>query len=262
MSTTSVTSSTTATPTPNSGKRGLAYNDAALTQPFSLSGQDSRVSWGWNWYSAPGDAFNPALKFVPQLWSDAWSLTSIWEANIADAQAHHGADSLLAFNEPDNCGGQACMVVPQAVYAYQTWLQPHAGRFRLGAPAVTNAATPGAGLDWLTAFLGNCTGCTVDFLPLHVKNADARQPEQLQAFVQQAHARFPDKPLWLTEYAVAAGTAPADALAWMREVVPWLDAQSYVQRHAYFMDAPGDAYLINANRSGLNDLGKYYNSGN
>ena len=68
------------------------------------------------------------------------------------------------------------------------------------------------------------------------------------------------KPIWLTEYGTDGGSE-AQVLAWLQAVVPWLDAQGFVARHAYFMDAPGATFLINANGTGLSDLGKYFNSG-
>ena len=250
---------------PNSGKRGLAYNDASLTQPFSLSGQSSQVSWAYNWGSSPyypatsGTTFNPALHFIPILWSDASDLTAIWQANVAQARASLRADALLAFNEPDGCdGGQSCMSVSKAVGAYKQWMQPYAGSIALGAPAVSNAQGPGLGLDWLSQFMGNCTGCTVDFVPIHFYG-DVLDPGQLTSYVTQAYRMF-GKPIWVTEYGTTSGT-PEQVMSWLKQVVPWLEAQAWVVRHAYFWDAPGATWLINANWSGMSDLGRYYNSG-
>lgn len=91
---------------PSVRKRGLAYNDASLTHFFN----GFKVSWAYNWYSAPVDstshpsaALNLSQTFVPMLWSDTSDLTSVWAAN-AQAALDAGADHLLAFNEPDQCG--------------------------------------------------------------------------------------------------------------------------------------------------------------
>lgn len=62
------------------------------------------------------------------------------------------------------------MNVSTAVSAYQEWIQPFAGQALLGAPAVTNSGgTPAdpMGLLYLEYFIGNCTGCTIDFINLH-----------------------------------------------------------------------------------------------
>ena len=195
------------------------------------------------------------------LWSDADVLTSIWIDNVAYSRANLRSDALLAFNEPDGCqGGQACMNVSHAVTAYQKWVQPYAGSISLGAPAVSNDLTPGAGLDWLQQFMSACTGCTVDFIPIHFYGS-VLDPNQMITYVNQAHSMFPGVPMWVTEYGTTSGT-PDQILAWLEVVVPWLDSQSWIVRHAYFMDAPGDSFLINANGTGMSDLGKYYNSDN
>ncbi|KAL9628468.1 MAG: hypothetical protein Q9164_007265, partial [Protoblastenia rupestris] len=95
--------------TQNSGKRGLAYNDPSLTQPFSLSNHSSKVSWTYNWYSFPytlgqnQTGYNPAFSFVPMLWSTASDLTSVWTSNVNLAIQKYNANAVLAFNEPDIC---------------------------------------------------------------------------------------------------------------------------------------------------------------
>ena len=45
-------------------------------------------------------------------------------------------------------------------------MQPFAGGAKLGAPAVTNGGSP-MGLTYLEYFIGNCTGYTIDFIPIH-----------------------------------------------------------------------------------------------
>ncbi|SLM36435.1 Uncharacterised protein family, glycosyl hydrolase catalytic domain [Lasallia pustulata] len=122
---TSSTSSSASIPIPKTapGKRGLAYNDPRLTQPFS--GPDSPVSWAYNWFSMPysngqpSTGFNPALEFVPILWSNAPGATSVWAANVKSCISKYGTAAVLAFNEPDQCGnGGSCIQVPDAVSAY------------------------------------------------------------------------------------------------------------------------------------------------
>lgn len=54
------------------------------------------------------------------------------------------------------------------VYAAKLWMtsiQPmKATGVRLGGPAVTASDN---GQQWLQAFFAACSGCTIDFLPLH-----------------------------------------------------------------------------------------------
>lgn len=104
------------------------------------------------------------------LWSAASDLTNIWSSNVQHAITTYGSDAVLAFNEPDLCCwscGNSCMNVSAAVSAYKQYIQPLAGKVKLGAPAVTNAVGDGVGISYLEYFMGNCTGCQVDFVPLH-----------------------------------------------------------------------------------------------
>jgi len=172
-----------------------------------------------------------------------------------------GADALLSFNEPDACyGGSSCMAVNDSVAAYMGYMQPFAGKARLGAPAVTNV-----GLEWLDDFLGNCSGkCRIDFVPIHwYSNVYAFS--YLQYVVETAYnltkVYYPGGlPIWVTELGILDGTGGTEAQveSFMQQAVSWLDAVPYVERYAWFYDGPN--FLINANGSGLSAQGRIYNS--
>ncbi|RMY54555.1 hypothetical protein D0865_04648 [Hortaea werneckii] len=222
-------------PEVNDGKRGLCFTNDNYTQPWSLSGQNSQVSWGYNWfssrYSDPSVAcqYNPAIEFVPLLYSGASTLTSIWADNVR-REIDLGATAVLGFNEPDACfaGASACMSVSEAVDVWKESIEPFAGTVRLGSPGVTNA---GYGFEWLDQFIGNCTDCTIDFIAIHWY-ANMYAFGYLQDYVQQAYERY-GKPIWLTEfgYDFSEGTpTEAQAQGFLRQAVTWLDAQEYVER--------------------------------
>ncbi|KAF2480507.1 glycosyl hydrolase catalytic core-domain-containing protein [Neohortaea acidophila] len=270
---TTTTSSTTSktktsalpTPTKSSGKRGLSFNDPYLTNFFSLQGQNSQVTWSYNWASDPyygqypdNNTFNPVIAYSPMLWSNAQSLTSIWSGNVQNAIQEYGSNSVLGFNEPDECCcGSSCMNVSVAVSAWQQYIQPLAGTVQLGAPAVTNAVGPGVGVNWLSEFMGNCTGCSFDFIPLHWYG-DVSSPSSFTQYVQSFHQQF-NKPLWITEFGTNGGS-DAQIISFLENVMPWLDSQTYVVNYAYFGDfAAGSPYLLNQNDT-LTDIGVVYNS--
>ncbi|KAI6808937.1 hypothetical protein KC340_g18269, partial [Hortaea werneckii] len=222
-------------PEVNDGKRGLCFTNDNYTQPWSLSGQNSQVSWGYNWfssrYSDPSITcqYNPAIDFVPLLYSGASTLTSIWADNVR-REIDLGATAVLGFNEPDACfaGASACMSVAEAVDVWKESIEPFAGTVRLGSPGVTNA---GYGFEWLDQFLGNCTDCTVDFIAIHWY-ANMYAFGYLQDYVRQAYARY-GKPIWLTEfgYDFSEGVpTEAQVQGFLRQAVTWLDAQEYVER--------------------------------
>lgn len=251
----------TATPVKNTGKRGLSYNNAAYTMPFSLSGQNSQVSWAYNWYQTSGSGFNPALEYVPMLWSDASDLTNSWATN-AQASINAGSKHLLGFNEPDLClagAGSSCMAMSDAVKAWKQYMEPFAGKALLGSPAVTNGGSP-MGLTWLSNFMGNCTGCHIDFINIHWYSNKWAGANYFKQQVQAAHEMSGGRPVWITEFGLDSSTAytEAELQSFLEEVMDWMDAQPYVQRYAYFMDTTNA--LMNSDGSGMSDTGAMYNS--
>lgn len=242
-----------------SAKRGLSFNTPALTNEFN----SPLINWSYNWASDPyyggypNNTYNEALEFVPMLWSNATALTSIFTANVKSAESEYGSKHILAFNEPDSCGGgSSCMTPASSAETYKTFIQPFAKKFSLGAPAVTNGVGTGVGASWLTEFLAACPGCTIDFIPIHWYGS-VTSPASFKTYVQDFHKQF-GKPLWITEFGTTSGTQ-AQILTFLKNVLPWLDKQAYVQRYAYFMDsAQGSPYLLNTDDS-LTNIGKLYN---
>jgi hypothetical protein len=178
-----------------SGKRGLCYSDPSMTTFFG-----SKVSWAYDWGQTSGSLAS-SLEYDPMLWSGSSQLTSTWNANAKTAIAD-GASTILAFNEPD-LSTQSNMDIPTAVAAYQQWMQPFACQARLAAPAVTNGGPP-MGLTWLQGFLSNCTGCTIDVIPIHWYDS-ATNIAYFQNYVQEAYTAGDNRPIWITEFG-ASGT--------------------------------------------------------
>jgi hypothetical protein len=228
-----------------SAKRGLCYNVPGLTTFFSDS-----VTWAYNWDQTPGAGLDTALEYVPMLWGSAHVDT--WSAS-AKAAIAAGADSLMSFNEPD-LDTQADLSVSQAVALYQQYMQPFACQARLGAPAVTNGAAP-LGLTYLQDFMTACTGCQIDFIPIHYYAPP--NVADFQAHVQDAYAKGGNRPVWVTEFGTT-GASDDETAAWLQEVLPWLDSQDYVERYSYFYD--GANSLINAGSNALSPLGRIYDS--
>lgn len=177
-------------------KRGVPFNDVSLIQQFNGGG--SEVNWAWNWDSYMPNSFPTTMEFIPCLWSDSSDHTSNWAANVNAAIAR-GTGHVMAFNEPDACGGdQSCMSPQQAVNAWKTYIQPFAGRVALGAPQVTNGAS---GLPWLESFLSLCTGCQIDFVPIHWYEGVGGQNylADFYNYVGAAYAAGGNRPIWVTE---------------------------------------------------------------
>lgn len=208
------------------------------------------------------------------LWGDSDSLTSVFEANVKTSVAMYGTDAILGFNEPDECSsGQSCISVSEAVAVWKQYIQPLAGYegIKLGAPAVTNG--PG-GLPWLSQFLGNCTDCTIDFVPIHWY-AGPYSFQYLQSYVNESYyaalqGGVPGGEIWITEFGMDGSYGSGDGYyndtliqEFLMESISWLDTQSYVERYAWFGDYEATSTfsgLVNEDGTGLSPEGVLFNN--
>ncbi|EKD19510.1 glycosyl hydrolase 53 domain-containing protein [Drepanopeziza brunnea f. sp. 'multigermtubi' MB_m1] len=228
-------------------KRGLAFNNPS-TYVQHFNGPNSAVSWAYNWDSTTDDAFpHNNLQFMPMLWSDAPDHTAnaspsppspyLLLKNTAELTLSSGA----AIAELESPRSSICISMsPQrAVDAYRKYMMPFAHReISLGAPAVTNGPD---GLPWLREFVRLCTGCQIDFLPIHWYDA-ATNILYFKNHLAEAHAVTVtgggggSRQIWLTEFH-GSGT-PDEQVAFLRDVMPWMDATPWISRYAWFWTEP------------------------
>ena len=192
-----------------------------------------------------------------------------WIAN-AEAAIAAGSDSVMAFNEPDQptkYGGS--QITPgDAATLYKAQMGPLAGKALLGGPAVSNGNTTTPtllGVPWLEQFLSACTGCQIDFMPLHWYGWNGGTAAQqatvfkqyVTDFATQVQAAGGPGKFWITEFAalpISDAQINADFLA---IVLPWLDNEAgMVDRYSFFMASNGD--LLSG--GGLSASGQAYTS--
>jgi hypothetical protein len=146
--------------------------------------------------------------------------------------------------------------VTTAVAAHKKYIQPLAKQgLRIGSPSVTNADTAGKGIDYLKQFMNTCNDCQIDFVVAHYYAWD--KAADFKAYLQKFHTTF-NKPVWITEFGVTEGNADE----FLKQVLPWLDAQPWIERYAYHMVAPTTdiKYLISADGNSLSSTGQVYAS--
>jgi len=229
-----VVSSVTATSTAVSsgaGKRGLPYNDASLTTCFEGY---SKVSWAYNWGQTSA-GLSSSFEYTPMLWGTSSEFTSTWESAWKSAVSS-GTKTFLAFNEPD-LSTQSNLSPADAAKGYMTYMQPIKAAnpsVRLGSPGVTNGAN-GMGIDWLVNFQNACGSCDIDFVAIHWYES-ATQIQYFKDHVTEAHTRT-GKNVWVTEF--SATGSDAQIQSFLEEVLPWMDAQDWIERYGYFMASDG-----------------------
>ncbi|OSX60387.1 glycoside hydrolase family 128 protein, partial [Postia placenta MAD-698-R-SB12] len=210
-------------------KRGLSFNDASLTHDFN-SGQ---VSWAYNWDSSYTGTLPSGVTFIPMLWGTSSDHTSQWSAN-ANTAIRNGAEYLLGFNEPD-LSTQSNLTPQEAAAAWMQYMQPFAGKAKLVSPAITNGAAP-MGETWLSDFLSECSGCTIDAIAMHIYDS-ATNEAYYQSYISGLASKY-GKPVWVTEFG-ATGTTSAEG-TFLASMVEYLDGLSGVAAYAWFMDEAGN----------------------
>jgi len=232
-------SSTAAAPTTSSsssssgssssgGKRGLAFNDAGLLSQFT----SSAITWAYNWGSSCSQ-LSGDWTFVPMLWGTGSDHTNSWQSDATNAISS-GSQFLLGFNEPD-MPAQSNLSPTDAATAWGTYMEPFAGKAKLGAPAVTNSGSAGQGLDWLSQFLSACSSCTVDFVPIHWYETGVTDSnlDDFKQHVTDAITAANGKPVWITEFGLF-GASDDQQASFLSDASAWLDSQSGVENYAYF----------------------------
>jgi hypothetical protein len=183
------------------------------------------------------------------LWGLGDSFTSGWSAAASSAIAA-GSTHMLAFNEPD-LSSQSNIGYQDAAAGYMQYMQPFAGKAKLGSPAVTNGSpADGMGLGWMSSFIDACDdlGCEVDFVNIHWYNP-ASDIQDFQDHVTAAYTAGGNRPVWITEIG-ASGTV-AEQQTFLEAVMPWLEAQPFVERYAYFMVSDGSLISTGTTLSAL-----------
>ena len=243
----------------SNGKRGLAYNTGGPN--LDIFESYSTITWAYNWDSDPG-SLPSQFQYVPLLFSGESMHTAQWASNVGKATGP--VKYLMSFNEPDmtTAVGGSQMDVGSAVSAFQQYMSPYASKgYKLGSPAVSNgqgtnpATGQPEGLDWLKPFLQQCSGCPIDFAPVHWYGCNNGCPVQndidsFKSTVQAAIAAT-NLPVWVTEFQCLG-----DAGTFLNEVLPWLDGQQSVERYSYFMVKDG----ILTNGNSISQLGQAYGS--
>lgn len=130
---------------------------------------------------------------------------------------------------------------------------------------LVSPATAGNGVPWLTDFFAACkslygaSGCRLSAVAVHDYSCT---PSSTLAYVDTIHKTF-GLPVWLTEFSCGDGAAAkptADHVAYMKAVIPLLDASPSVARYSWMSAHDGRGLRGLVANNTLTELGKLYNS--
>ena len=203
--------------------------------------QALRPAWLYTWGSSRPEGLPPEIDFTPMVWG-YWgqeaSLVKLGEKAKAAGQRH-----LLGFNEPDG-KDQANLTVEKALAAWPALMKTG---LRLGSPVCVHPDN-----TWMRDFMRGVEErkLRVDFICMH--SYGGPDADGLVNRIQAISRTYGGRPVWLTEFAVGDWNAktreqnrfkPEQVLAFMRKVMPKLEALECLERHAWFPSRADSAAL-------------------
>ncbi|KAJ7355877.1 hypothetical protein DFH08DRAFT_853801 [Mycena albidolilacea] len=221
------------------GKRGLVWTwyNGGLDPGRLNDGQGTvNLIYDYETFAPPSTNGNGGLAFIGMQRCTDCDSSPI--AQLAARQQQLGFTTIFTLNEPD----QGAVTPAAAAQWYKDHINPLA--IKKALPAVTSSTNAGQGLDWVQQMINACAGgCFFDYINLHWYGQNFAQ---FQAHVNDAHARFPNNKLVITEFALQNPPGgQADQLAFFRQAFAFLDAATFVEM--YFPFAATSPALFNAN---------------
>jgi hypothetical protein len=262
-----------------SDKRGLCFiPNADHVQDNKIWIQEgSDLTWYYNYQELPSPAFSEKpqdeFEFIPMMWGanaenpeDTTFLSSVRDLIEQGTDIKHA----LGFNEPDadHTWGGSDIKPEIAARAWVANFEPLGEMgVKLGLPSCTGRPE---GFDWLKQFLGNCSSilskgqdkkknCTWDFVPVHWYDNFGG----LQSHIKERHDEWPDKEVWITEYAYAHQEV-GPTQDFYNQSIEYFDKTDYIGRYTYFgafrsytSNVGPNAVFLN-NEGELTDVGSWY----
>ncbi len=233
--------------------------------------------WNYSWSLERVERQPEDLEFMPMLWG-AWGMEK-FEENLAthvipQIKAGH-AKRLLPFNEPDK-PEQANMPVSEVL---KYWPKLEELGIPLCSPACANPlsdideSTQGVRGTWMRDFMkeADARNYRMDYIGVHWYGGTS--PRAFKERMIEVYEEYGKRPLLITEFAVADwgaktptdnANSPAAVLGFMKEVLPWLEAQNWIAGYSWFSfeidEAPGTSSSLFDKDGDLTACGRFYQS--
>ncbi|KAN0097936.1 glycoside hydrolase family 128 protein [Tylopilus felleus] len=221
------------------GKRGLCwpwYNKSLNPGVFKTSNGEVVAIYDYETYAPPSTNGNGGLDFIGM--QRCLDCTSSPIADLSSRWKAQGWATVFTLNEPD----VGNISPSQAASWYIQYINPITAKKAL--PAVTSSTAANQGLNWVSEMITACAGnCYFDYINLHWYGTSFAE---FQSYVQSAHAKFPNKNLVITEFALQNPSGgQAAQVAFFKEALAFLDSASYVE--LYFPFVATSPALLQAN---------------
>lgn len=224
------------------------------------------VSWNYSWGIERVDAQPSDIEFVPMIWGGGnedrlENLIKDMRSDIFRGKVKR----LLGFNEPDG-EKQANMTVERAL---ELWPILERAGVPLASPGAVHADR-----EWMLKFMEGVRDkdLRVDYIAVH--SYGGTSAGHFKKKLRRIYELHDKRPLLITEFAVADWKtggdisknrhSPAEVLAFMQEVLPWMEKQDWILGYAWFsfnIDSPhGYSSALFDQQGRLTPLGRYYRS--
>lgn len=269
------------------GKKGACFT---LRHPDAKKGgtwkqnmpkvQALKPYWNYSWGTERVPAQPPEIEFLPMIWSarNREQLADRLTASVTPRIKDGTVKRLLAFNEPDHTD-QASMRFDKAI---DLWPTLEALNIPLASPACANPegindpSAQGVPGTWMQDFMREVErrDLRVDYVAAHWYGGT--HAESFKKKMWRIYVKYGRRPLLITEFAPADWKAkkkggvkanrhsPARVLAFMKEVLPWMERQEWIAGYSWFsfsIDAPqGTSSALFDNDGQLTACGRYYAS--
>lgn len=224
------------------------------------------VYWNYSWGDALVGVQPNDIEFVPMIFHgrDPGRVKDSISTKVLPAIKNGRVKKLLAFNEPDR--EEQGNTTPEEALAL--WPVLESAGVPLCSPSATHADD-----EWMERFMKGVDkhDFRVDYIGVHsYGGADAKKFKDKLRKIYELHGK---RPLLVTEFACADWKAesleanrcsPAKVLAFMKEVLPWMEAQDWIAGYAWFSfrpdSKPGSTSALFDEAGALTACGRYYKS--
>ncbi|MBL64491.1 MAG: hypothetical protein CMI30_13935 [Opitutae bacterium] len=264
------------------GKKGICFTMRATGKPGSAKENLPKVkilnpywNYSWGWDQVAGQSSK--IEFVPMAWG-AWSTDGLRKGLQKSVVPHIRSGKVkrfFGFNEPDK--------PEQANMSYKAALKYWPILETLKVPLCSPACANPEGIDddsvqgvrgtWMRDFMTEADrlGYRIDYTGVHWYGGT--HVEHFKAKMRRIYEKYGKRPILITEFAPADWEAktlaqnrhkPHMVLAFMKEVLPWLERRDWVAGYAWYSFEPNQAAghtssLFDRNGN-LTACGRYYQS--
>lgn len=256
------------------GKKGICLTLRKAADPKGGTAAENmprvkalQPSWNYSWGTTLVAEQPKTLEFVPMVWagSKAEKLSDLLRSDVTPKLKSGRVKRLLGFNEPDR--PEQANMSPATALALWPTLE------KLKVPLCSPSCADPEG-EWMKTFIQEAKArkLRVDYIGVHWYGGP--NAEAFKTKLKRIHDTYGGRPLLITEFAVADWKtggdirkhkhSPAIVLAFMKEILPWLEQQNWIAGYAWFsfgIDTPqGTSSALFDQNGALTACGRYYRS--